>query len=162
MNDDNIYFTPDLTAEEIEEAFEDETWIENVTEAALFGATSCFQKGKDNYEIMHDIIVYNVSRRMCELFIKKGKPIPELITWKNSLSILDAYESFESIIAKLSIEKKVGVFKPTVVKIQIENNAITHELTDWCNRMEEEYPLCILPEKLNGNIYKFSIYADKD
>lgn len=157
MRDDNIYFTPDLTSEDIEKEFDDEKWLENVTEAALFGATNCYQKGKDSYAIMNDIIVYNVSRKMCELFIKNGKALPELITWKKSLSALDAYESFESIMAKLSIEKKVGIFKPTIVKIKIENKLIQNELTDWCERMEEEYPLKICYEALEDNIYKFLI-----
>ncbi len=156
MNDDNIYFTPDLTSEEIEEAFEDEAWIENVTEAALFGATGCFQKGKDNYEIMHDIIVYNVSRRMCELFIKKGKPIPKLIQWKTSLSVLDAYQSFESIAAKFAIEKKMNVFKKTDVNIQINNQLIQNELQDWCERLKDEYPLDIYYKKIKNNTYKIS------
>ncbi len=156
MDDNNIYFTPDLTSEEIEEAFEDEAWIENVTEAALFGATSCFQKGKDNYEIMHDIIVYNVSRRMCELFIKNGKPIPKLIQWETSLSVLDAYQSFESIAAKFAIEKKMEIFKKTDVNIQIDNQLIQNELQDWCERLKNEYPLDIHYEKIKGNVYKIS------
>ena len=160
--DDNIYFTPDLTPEDIEKAFDDETWLENVTEAALFGATNCYQKGKDSYAIMNDIIVYNVSRRMCELFVKKGKALPELIVWKKSLSVLDAYESLESVMAKLAIEKKLGIFKPTTIKIQIDNELIAHELQDWCARLEEEYPMIILPDLLEGNIYKISILADEN
>ena len=90
MNDDNIYFTPDLTAEEIEEAFEDETWIENVTEAALFGATNCFQKGKDNYEIMHD------SRLSANEKARRRTPI-ELVQDVNG-------DSSEKIIEKLTRE----------------------------------------------------------
>lgn len=160
MNDDNIIFTPDLTSEDIEKAFDDEKWLENVTEAALFGATNCYQKGKDSYAIMNDIIVYNVSRKMCELFIKNGKALPEVVTWKKSLSALDAYESFESIIAKLAIEKKVGIFKDTTVKIKIENELIVHELHDWCERMENEYPFVIYYEDLENGIYEIHISAE--
>ena len=162
MNDDNIIFTPDLIPEDIEKAFDDEKWLENVTEAALFGATSCYQKGKDSYAIMNDIIVYNVSRKMCELFVKKGKAIPKLVVWKESLSALDAYESFESIIAKFSIEKKLGIFKSTTVDIKIENKLIQHELKDWCERMEDEYPLIVYYEEQGNDIYRVSIHPFDD
>lgn len=82
-NELKALFNVDISTEDILDYFDDTAWENNVADAAFLGAVTL---KKDPEKVIHDIVHYNVLKRLRELFISKSKPLPKQMIFDSELT----------------------------------------------------------------------------
>lgn len=134
-------FDVNLSDEEIQDYFEDTQWEDNVADAAFFGAILLSNKiDRNPEEIIHEIVSYNVLKRLRELFISKSKPLPKEMFWDSALDQTEAYYLLENYVAQAVILKQAEKFENTLnLKLKITDLNIKRKLKQWCLNFQEKY-----------------------
>ena len=134
-------FIPNITNEELTSALSDPEWEDSVAEAALFAATHCISTHRDPDTILSQVINYNVTKKVQELYLTKAKPLPTSIVWDISINSTQAYELLEYIVLQFCLCKNNTTNKTPAHKItlQIDNELIEIRLKNWCLQLEELY-----------------------
>lgn len=133
-------FIPNITPEEVERVLTDPAWEDKVSEASLFAVTHCSHDPKESDNILMQVINYNVTKRIRELYLEKANPLPKEILWDNTMDNTKAYELLEYIILQYCITREFEKdLKPHSISLFIDNELIEIRLKSWCLQLEELY-----------------------
>lgn len=156
-NELKALFNVDISTEDILDYFDDTAWENNVADAAFLGAVTL---KKDPEKVIHDIVHYNVLKRLRELFISKSKPLPKQMIFDSELTQVEAFYLLENFIAQVVILKQAEKLTETVkLSLIVENEIVKIKLKQWCLSLQNEYKdeIEIKTRKINENKYSIVI-----
>lgn len=156
-NELKALFDVNISTEDILDYFDDTAWENNVADAAFLGAVTL---KKDPEKVIHDIVHYNVLKRLRELFISKSKPLPKQMIFDSELTQVEAFYLLENFIAQVVILKQAEKLTETVkLSLIVENEIVKIKLKQWCLSLQNEYEneIEIKTRKINENKYSIVI-----
>lgn len=156
-NELKALFDVNISTEDILDYFDDTAWENNVADAAFLGAVTL---KKDPEKVIHDIVHYNVLKRLRELFISKSKPLPKQMIFDSELTQVEAFYLLENFIAQVVILKQAEKLTETVkLSLIVENEIVKIKLKQWCLSLQNEYKneIEIKIRKINENKYSIVI-----
>lgn len=156
-NELKALFDVNISTEDILDYFDDTAWENNVADAAFLGAVTL---KKDPEKVIHDIVHYNVLKRLRELFISKSKPLPKQMIFDSELTQVEAFYLLENFIAQVVILKQAEKLTETVkLSLIVENEIVKIKLKQWCLSLQNEYKneIEIKTRKINENKYSIVI-----
>ena len=156
-NELKALFDVNISTEDILDYFDDTAWENNVADAAFLGAVTL---KKDPEKVIHDIVHYNVLKRLRELFISKSKPLPKQMVFDSELTQVEAFYLLENFIAQVVILKQAEKLTETVkLSLIVENEIVKIKLKQWCLSLQNEYKneIEIKTRKINENKYSIVI-----
>ena len=156
-NELKALFNVDISTEDILDYFDDTAWENNVADAAFLGAVTL---KKDPEKVIHDIVHYNVLKRLRELFISKSKPLPKQMIFDSELTQVEAFYLLENFIAQVVILKQAEKLTEAVkLSLIVENEIVKIKLKQWCLSLQNEYKneIEIKTRKINENKYSIVI-----
>lgn len=133
-------FVPAITPEDVEKVLTDPDWEDKVAEASLLAVTHCSHNPAESDFILKEVINYNVTKRIRELYLEKANPLPKEIEWNNEMDNTKAYELLEYIILQYCMAKEIlKEDKPHQISLFVDNELIEVRLKNWCIQLEELY-----------------------
>ena len=141
-------FVPAITPEDVEKVLTDPDWEDKVAEASLLAVTHCSHNPTESDFILKEVINYNVTKRIRELYLERANPLPKEIEWDNEMDNTKAYELLEYVILQYCMAKEIlKEDKPHRISLFVDNELIEVRLKNWCIQLEELYT----------NAYKYPI-----
>lgn len=138
MNNDLEKFLINISEEDINKAFNDEEWENNVANAAFYGAVCLTSSKQSSEEIISEIINYNVLKKLRDLFIAKSNPLPEKYHWDNKIDVKTAFAILENYVAQVSLLNEAErLDKKITLKIITSNKDINKKLKEWCEYFQK-------------------------
>lgn len=133
-------FVPTITPEDVEKVLTDPDWEDKVAEASLLAVTHCSHNPTESDFILKEVINYNVTKRIRELYLEKANPLPKEIEWNNEMDNTKAYELLEYVILQYCMAKEIlKEDKPHQISLFVDNELIEVRLKNWCIQLEELY-----------------------
>jgi hypothetical protein len=133
-------FIPNITPDEVEKVLTDPDWEDKVAEASLLAVTHCSNNPKESDAILAQVISYNVTKKIRELYLEKANPLPKEIIWDNKIDNVQAYELLEYIVLQFCLMREIlKENKPHTMSLYIDNELIEIRLKNWCIQLEELY-----------------------
>ena len=133
-------FIPVITQEDVEKALTDPIWENRVAEASLLAVTHCSSNPAQSDYILGEVINYNVTKRVRELYLEKSNPLPTEIVWDTTTDNTKAYELFEYIILQYCMTKEfLKKTKPHTMSLYIDNELIEVRLKAWGEQLQTLY-----------------------
>lgn len=133
-------FIPNITIEEIEKVLTDPEWEDKVAEASLLAVTHCSNSPKESDNILMEVINYNVTKKIRELYLEKANPLPKEIIWDTKMDNTKAYELLEYIVLQFCLMREIlKEDKPHTISLYVDNELIEVRLKNWCIQLEELY-----------------------
>lgn len=162
MNKDLEKFIVNISEDDIIKEFDDTEWEDNVANAAFLGAITLSQvTDKFPEEIIHEIVSYNVLKKLRNLFISKSNPLPESYKWNSKTDESDAFAILENYIAQVTLLKQAErLDKPIILKITNTNKKIHQKLNPWCDYFQKMNSniLNISLKQINKNTYLYTFF----
>lgn len=133
-------FVPAITPEDVEKVLTDPDWEDKVAEASLLAVTHCSHNLTESDFILKEVINYNVTKRIRELYLERANPLPKEIEWNNEMDNTKAYELLEYVILQYCMAKEIlKENKPHQISLFVDNELIEVRLKNWCIQLEELY-----------------------
>ena len=133
-------FVPAITAEEVEKVLTDPDWEDKVAEASLLAVTYCSHSSNESERILTEVINYNVTKKIRELYLERANPLPKEICWNSRMSNTKAYELLEYIVLQYCLTRDMTKkIKSHTMSLFIDNELIEIRLRNWCLQLEELY-----------------------
>ena len=133
-------FIQSITPEDVEKVLTDPDWEDRVAEASLLAVTHCSHNPTESDFILKEVINYNVTKRIRELYLERANPLPKEIKWDNTMDNTKAYELLEYIILQYCMTKEIlKEDKPHTLTLFVDNELIEVRLNNWCLQLEELY-----------------------
>jgi len=154
-------FALNITDADIEKAFNDQDWLNSVASATLLGvayATENTTLNKTPEDILHEIINYNIIKRLQSVFLSKAQPLPKLIEWDNTTTSSFAYDSLENILIQALLLKEANKFEDKIAfTISIKNDVIKKSILNWLEEFRKTYVMFKITCKVIKDKYKIVI-----
>lgn len=133
-------FIPSITPEDVEKVLTDPDWEDRVAEASLLAVTHCSHNLTESDFILKEVINYNVTKRIRELYLERANPLPKEIKWDNTIDNTKAYELLEYIILQYCMAKEIlKENKPHTLTLFVDNELIEVRLNNWCLQLKDLY-----------------------
>lgn len=128
-----------ITEEDVNNKFTDK-WEENVADAAFIAALYSSNLNKSPEEIIREVVNYNVTKNLRELFVSKSKPLPKNITWKKGYSVTNANYLFENYMSQIFLFKETDNLKEKVtLNLTIEDDRLQNAFSVWLEIAMDTY-----------------------
>lgn len=150
-----------FSEKEMEDLLSDESWQNDVAEAAFIGALYANKTDKSPEQTIEEVVVYNVVNKVRSFFLSKSKPLPKTIVWKKGYSLIKAFSFIENYVCRIIMMKDGNVFtKPVTIAIEIEDKNLVDYIKTLCDDFNRIYPQVQLSWKVDlTEKYKMYITA---
>lgn len=139
-----------LSDEDIDKAFLDPKWLNQVVDAATLAVEKTIDLGYDPKDIYDKVIDYNLIRKMRQLVLNTTSPIPKEIDW-HGLTVNEAYLELEELIIQANLEKR-DINKNLNYKINVitgKSGILKQSFPTWCATLQIRYPDLKIKQELN-------------
>ena len=147
-----------FSEKEVEDLLSNESWQNDVAEAAFIGALYSNKINKSPEQMIEEIVRYNVVNKMRDFFLSRSKPLPKSVVWKKDYSLVKAFSFIENYVCRIIMMKEGNVLtKPVTIAIEIEDKNLVDYVKTLCDDFNNVYPQVQLSWK--GDLTeKYKIY----
>lgn len=140
-----------LSDEDIDKAFLDPKWLNQVADAATFAVEKTIDLGYNPKDIYDKVIDYNLVRKMRQLVLSTAMPIPKKLDW-HGITVNEAYLELEELIIQANLEK-LDTNKKLNYKINVitgKSGILKQNFPTWCTTLQIRYPNLKITQELNS------------
>lgn len=161
MHNDLDNFIVNITDEDIIKEFDDTEWENNVADAAFIGAICLAGSDKKSpEETIHEIVKYNVLKKLNNLFLAKSKPLPKKLVWDKDYDINTAFAVLDNFVAQVVLMKETEHFNENIkLTITITNDILKEKIEDWYSYFQQRnqsYFNINMTRSKNNYIFQFT------